>query len=117
MNEQSSSLMGVTNPMTEIANRRTHPATLAGLALVALVLASIVGGVIGAFVVGSGLIDRAPNQPAAPVVGGLDPKWVDYGNEWERRQRQMYPIVLDAKWLEYGRGWEHRYREMYPTTN
>jgi hypothetical protein len=96
----------------------TRPATinprpmLVAAALALALLSSIVGGVVGAVV--TSLVTPDPSTAEAPRVVVLDPKWVDYGAEWEARYRQMYPIQLDAKWVEYGNDWERRYRQMYP---
>jgi hypothetical protein len=62
---------------------------LAGAALALALLASIVGGAIGAVVTGA--IGDAPVTADPPGVVVLESKWVDYGNDWERRYREMYP--------------------------
>jgi hypothetical protein len=66
-------------------------AALAGAALALALLASIIGGVIGGVVAGIGNGPQAPAADDPPGVVVLESKWVDYGNDWERRYRQMYP--------------------------
>ena len=61
---------------------------LAGAALALALLASLVGGVIGAIVAGQPATAVTADPPGVVV---LESKWVDYGNDWERRYRQMYP--------------------------
>jgi hypothetical protein len=101
--------------MTEMArtNRKTNQAAFAGLALAAALIVGIVGGVVGALIAGSGPQTAVLAQGAqiAPDAA-LDPKWVEYGRNWERQYRAMYPVALDPKWVEYGRNWERQYRAM-----
>ena len=63
-------------------------AAIAGAALALALLASVVGAVIG------GIVAARPATPVTadpPGVVVLESKWVDYGNDWERRYRQMHP--------------------------
>ena len=72
---------------TRTASIDTRP-LVAGAALALALLASLVGGAVGALVT---------SGPATPTTA--DPQKV---------------IVLESKWVDYGRDWEQRYREMYP---
>ena len=63
-------------------------AMFAGAALALALLASLVGGAVGALVT-SGI--EAPTTADTPKVVVLESKWVDYGRDWEQRYRQMYP--------------------------
>jgi hypothetical protein len=74
---------------TRAASISLRPA-IAGAALALAILASLLGGVVGGIVAGV----VAPDSPTTgdnPQVVVLDPKWVEYGNAWEARYRQMYP--------------------------
>ena len=62
---------------------------LAGAALALALAASVIGGVVGALVAGTRPATPTAADPPGVVV--LESKWVDYGNDWERRYRQMYP--------------------------
>jgi hypothetical protein len=61
---------------------------LAGAALALALLASLVGGVIGAIVAGRPATAVTADPPGVVV---LESRWVDYGNDWERRYRQTNP--------------------------
>ena len=107
--------------MTEMARttRKANHAGFAGLALAAALIAGIVGGVVGALIAGAGAEAAqsavlAQGAQIAPEAA-LDPKWVEYGRNWERQYRAMYPVALDPKWVEYGRNWENQYRAQHPT--
>ena len=108
--------------MTEIArtNGRTNQAGFAGHALAIALIAGVAGGVVGALIAGTGhqaaqTGGLALSALVAPKVVALDPKWVEYGRNWEIRYRAMYPVILDPKWVEYGRNWESQYRAQHPS--
>jgi hypothetical protein len=71
--------------------RQSLTAPLVGLALAASVLGGIVGGAVAlaAPVVFDAGADQGPQ--AAETA-----KWLKYGQEWEARYRQMYPIIETA---------------------
>lgn len=76
--------------MTTIAQRRTTLATpFVGLALAASLLGGIAGGAV-AIAVPAVLQARAAEDAAQAAERA---KWLQYGQEWERRYRQMYPII------------------------
>jgi hypothetical protein len=75
--------------MTTIAQRRTTVVTPAlGLALAASLLGGIAGGAVAVAV--PAVIQARADQDAAQAAERA--KWLQYGQEWERRYRQMYPI-------------------------
>ena len=76
--------MALNTRSTSFDNR----AALAGAALALALLASLAGGVIGAFVAGRPATAVTADPPGVVV---LESKWVDYGNDWERRYRQVHP--------------------------
>ena len=79
--------------MTTIAQRRTTVATpVLGLALAASLLGGIAGGAVAVAV--PAVIQARADQDAAQAAERA--KWLQYGNEWVRRYRQMYPIVEGA---------------------
>lgn len=76
--------------MTTIAQRRTIVASPAvGLALAASMLGGIAGGAVAVAV--PAVIQARADQDAAAAAERA--KWLQYGQEWERRYRQMYPIL------------------------
>ena len=76
--------------MTTIAQRRTTVATpVLGLALAASLLGGIAGGAVAIAV--PAVIQAQADDDAAQVAERA--KWQKYGQEWERRYRQMYPIL------------------------
>jgi hypothetical protein len=75
-----------------MAQLTQRPATISssfvGLALAASLLGGIAGGAI-AVTVPAVIQARAADEAAqAERV-----KWITYGEDWERRYRQMYPII------------------------
>ena len=76
--------------MTTIAQRRTIVASpVVGLALAASLLGGIAGGAVAVAV--PTVIQARADQDAAHAAERA--KWLQYGQEWERRYRQMYPII------------------------
>jgi hypothetical protein len=76
--------------MTTIAQRRTTVASpVVGLALAASLLGGIAGGAVAIAV--PTVIQARADQDAAQAAERA--KWLKYGQEWERRYRQMYPIL------------------------
>ena len=76
--------------MTTIAQRRTTVATpVVGLALAASLLGGIAGGAVAIAV--PAVIQARADDDAAQAAERA--KWLQYGQEWERRYRQMYPII------------------------
>ena len=76
--------------MTTIAQRRTTVATpVVGLALAASLLGGIAGGAVAVAV--PAVIQARADQDAAQAAERA--KWLQSGQEWERRYREMYPII------------------------
>jgi hypothetical protein len=76
--------------MTTIAQRRTTVSTpVVGLALAASLLGGIAGGAVAVAV--PAVIQARADQDVAQAAERA--KWLQYGQEWERRYRQMYPIL------------------------
>ena len=75
--------------MAQLAQRPATTSTaFIGLALAASLLGGIAGGAI-AVTVPAVIQARAADEAAqAERV-----KWITYGEDWERRYRQMYPII------------------------
>ncbi|HET9082971.1 MAG TPA: hypothetical protein VFN41_01105 [Candidatus Limnocylindrales bacterium] len=75
--------------MAQLARRPTTISTpLVGLALAASLLGGIAGGAVAVAV--PAVIQARTADEAAQAEGV---KWITYGQEWERRYRQMYPIT------------------------
>jgi membrane protein YqaA with SNARE-associated domain len=75
-----------THDMTTIAQRRsTAAAPFVGLALAASLLGGIAGGAVALAI--PAVIQAHAAQAAERA------KWLQYGQDWERRYREMYPIV------------------------
>ena len=78
--------------MAQLAQRPSTISTpLVGLALAASLLGGIAGGAV-ALAVPAAIQARAADQ-AAQAAQAERVKWISYGEEWERRYRQMYPII------------------------
>lgn len=76
--------------MAQLAQRpRTVNTPVIGLALAASLLGGIVGGAV-VVAVPSVIQVRADGDAAQAAEKA---KWLKYGEEWETRYRQMYPIV------------------------
>jgi hypothetical protein len=105
--------------MTELTQtKRTNPSTV----LVAVALAaSMLGGIVGSLV-GTGvqtLVDRVAAEQAR-AAAAEQAKWDAYGAEWERlhrEQRSRYLSPHDQAVLEAAQEWEARQRQMYPLSN
>jgi hypothetical protein len=93
-------------------NSRAYPAPVRAFALAAALAAAVVGGTVAAFGLAGG--QHAPGVAAPGGGSAVDQKWVEYGNDWQSRYRQMYPATLDSKWVEYGNRWERDYRAQRP---
>jgi len=75
--------------MAQLAQRPATTSTpLVGLALAASLLGGIAGGAIAVTVPAVIQARTADDAAQAERV-----KWINYGEEWERRYRQMYPII------------------------
>ena len=75
-----------------MAQLTQRPATistpLVGLALAASLLGGIAGGAVA---LGVPAVIQARAADEAAQAERI--KWITYGEEWERRNRQMYPII------------------------
>jgi hypothetical protein len=120
--------------MTQLTQTQTRNPmlALAGLAIAASMLGGIVGGVAGTRV--QALVESAAIQQAQArqaLAAASDAEWqrdkqashdlavLKAAQEWEARQRQMYPITLsvhDLAVLKAAQEWEARQRQMYPIT-
>jgi hypothetical protein len=79
-----------THDMTTIAQRRsTAAAPFVGLALAASLLGGIAGGAV-ALAIPAVIQARADDDAAQAAERAM---WLQYGQDWERRYREMYPIV------------------------
>ena len=77
--------------MAQLAQRRTTISNpLIGLALAASLLGGVAGGAI-AVAVPAVIQARADSEAAAGAAERA--KWQKYGEDWESRYRQMYPII------------------------
>ena len=76
--------------MAELVQRRSTVANpLLGLALVAALIGGITGGAVA--IVVPAVIQANADQDGAEAAERT--KWLNYGQEWEARYRQMYPIL------------------------
>lgn len=76
--------------MAQVAQRpATISSPLVGLALAASLLGGIAGGAVALTV--PAVIQARGDSEAAQAAERV--KWLKYGEEWERRYRQMYPII------------------------
>jgi hypothetical protein len=76
--------------MTTLAQRRTTlNSPFVGLALAASLVGGIAGGAVAIAV--PAVIEARAAEDAAQAAERA--KWLQYGQEWERRYRQMYPII------------------------
>ena len=76
--------------MAELVQRRTTVSNpLVGLAIAASLLGGIAGGAV-AIAVPAVIQARADDEAAQAAERA---KWLKYGQEWEARYRQMYPIL------------------------
>jgi hypothetical protein len=103
--------------MTQLTQtQRRNPAlALAGVAIAASMLGGIVGGVVGTRV--QAIAEGAAAQQAQ-AAAAHDQAVVKSAQEWEARQRQMYPISTSTQYrdvLKAAQDWEARQRQMYPT--
>ena len=75
--------------MAQLAQRPATISTpLVGLALAASLLGGIAGGAVALAVPAAIQARQAAEAAQAERV-----KWITYGEDWERRYRQMYPII------------------------
>ena len=105
--------------MTELtqAQRRSPSSTLIGVALAASMFGGIVGGLVGTGV--QTLVERATADQAR-AAAAEQAKWDAYGAEWERlhrEQRGRYLSPHDQAVLKAAQEWEARQRQMYPLSN
>jgi hypothetical protein len=76
--------------MAELVQRRTTVTNpLVGLAIAASLLGGIAGGAVAVAI--PAVIQARADDDAAQAAERA--KWLQYGQEWEARYRQMYPIV------------------------
>jgi hypothetical protein len=76
--------------MAELVQRRTAATNpLVGLAIAASLFGGIAGGAV-AIAIPAVIQARAEDDAAQAAERA---KWLQYGQEWEARYRQMYPIV------------------------
>ncbi|HUP53948.1 MAG TPA: hypothetical protein VM408_00450 [Methylomirabilota bacterium] len=105
--------------MTQLTQtqQRTPIVALAAVAIAASMLGGIVGGLVGPRV--QALVESAAIE-RAQAVAVRDQAVLKSAQEWEARQRQMYPATLtahDQAVLKSAQEWEARQRQMYPATN
>ena len=75
--------------MTSLAQHRSPiTAPLVGVALAISLFSGIVGGAVAIAVPGVIQARAADEQAQA-----FEAKWQKYGQEWEARYRQMYPVL------------------------
>ena len=75
--------------MAELVQRRTTVTNpLVGLAIAASLLGGIAGGAVAIAI--PAVIQAQADDDAAQAAERA--KWLKYGQEWEARYRQMYPI-------------------------
>jgi hypothetical protein len=79
-----------TRTMAQLAQPRTTVSSpVIGLALAVSLLGGIVGGAVAITV--PAVIQARADQDIAQAAERA--KWLKYGEDWERRYRQMYPII------------------------
>ena len=105
--------------MTQLTNtqRRSPSTALIGVALAASMFGGIVGGLVGTGV--QTLAERIAADQARDAAAE-QAKWNAYGKEWERlhrEQRSRYLSPHDQAVLEQAQEWEARQRQMYPISN
>jgi hypothetical protein len=105
--------------VTELTQtQRSNPSTvLVAVALAASMLGGIVGGLVGTGV--QTLVERVTAEEAR-AAAIEQAKWDAYGAEWERlhrEQRSRYLSPRDQAVLEAAQEWEARQRQMYPISN
>jgi hypothetical protein len=123
--------------MTQLTQtqRRNPTLALAGVAIAASMLGGIVGGVAGtrvqAFVEGAAIQQAQVAAARQAQAAANDAEWqrdkqarqdlavLKSTQEWEARQRQMYPVTIsahDQAVLKAAQEWEARQRQMYPVS-
>jgi|SRR5688572_16593770 hypothetical protein len=105
--------------VTELTQtQRKSPSTaLIGVALAASMLGGIVGGLVGTGV--QTLVERATADQIR-AAAAEQAKWDAYGAEWERQHREQrgrYLSPHDQAVLKSAQEWEARQRQMYPISN
>ncbi len=109
--------------MTQLTQtqRRNPSLAIAGVAIAASLLGGIVGGIAGPRV--QSYFEGVAAAQAAEVARAAaahDQAVLEQAQEWEARQRQMYPATTsahDQDVLKQAQEWEARYRQMYPIAN
>ena len=94
--------------------RRNPSNLLIGVALAAAMVGGIVGGLVGTNV--QTLVERATAEQIR-AAAAEQAKWDAYGAEWERlhrEQRGRYLSPHDQAILKAAQEWEARQRQMYP---
>ena len=108
--------------MTQLSQTQPrNPAlAIAGLAVAASLLGGIVGGIAGPRVQSYfEAVAAAQAAEVARAAAAHDQAVLAGAQEWEARQRQMYPITPTARdqaVLKQAQEWEARYRQMYPSS-
>ena len=102
--------------MTELTQtqRRSPSTLLIAVALAASMLGGIVGGLVGTGV--QTLVERATADQIR-AAAAEQAKWDAYGVAWERlhrEQRSRYLSAQDQAVLQAAQEWEARQRQMYP---
>ena len=105
--------------MTELTQtQRSNPSSLLiAVALAAAMLGGIVGGLVGTGA--QSLVERAAADQAR-AAAAEQAKWDAYGTEWERlhrEQRSRYLSPRDQAVMQAAQEWEARQRQMYPISN
>jgi hypothetical protein len=106
--------------MTQLTQTRPNDRNLM-LATVALA-ASLLGGTVGGVVVPrvEAIVQSAIDAQAARAAAAEQAKWDAYGAEWLRlnqAQQSRYPSTHDQAVLKAAQEWEARQRQMYPTSS
>ena len=98
--------------------RRNPTLALAGVAIAASMLGAVVGGVVVGTRV-QAIADGAAAQQAQ-AAAAEQAKWNAYGAEWQRlneAQQSRYLSTRDSAVLKAAQEWEARQRQMYPNSN
>jgi hypothetical protein len=76
--------------MAELVQRRTTVTNpLVGLVIAASLFGGIAGGAVAIITLPAAIQARVDDEAAQAAERA---KWLQYGQEWEARYRQMYPI-------------------------
>ena len=89
-------------------DRRNNQAAHAVFVLAAVLMAGILGGLVGARVATGTAAQAGKVAPAAATVD-----WVKYGNDWQRQYEQQHPTTSD-RMVQYGIEWQRQYEQQHP---